>query len=94
MGMNWAGQKVLVTGGAGFVPSHVTDLLVERGADVTVIDNLQAGKTENLVDAGKRVTFLEQDIRHTDAVRNAGRAALTCFTCRQCICARFREGPA
>jgi len=71
MGMNWAGQKVLVTGGAGFVPSHVTDLLVERGADVTVIDNLQAGKTENLVDAGKRVTFLEQDIRHTDAVRNA-----------------------
>lgn len=69
--MNWAGEKVMVTGGAGFVPSHVTDLLVERGAEVTVIDNLQSGKVENLASAGAGVTFLEQDIRDVDAVRRA-----------------------
>jgi UDP-glucose 4-epimerase len=69
--MNWAGERVLVTGGAGFVPSHVTDLLVGCGADVTVIDNLQAGKFENLLQVKGRVKFLEQDIRDVDAVRKA-----------------------
>ena len=40
--------KCLVTGGAGFIGSHVTDLLIEQGYDVTVIDNLSTGSKDNL----------------------------------------------
>lgn len=41
-------MKILVTGGAGFIGSHLTDALIERGHKVVVIDNLETGKKENL----------------------------------------------
>jgi UDP-glucose 4-epimerase len=41
-------QTILVTGGAGFIPSHVVDLLVAQGAHVVVLDDMSAGKVENL----------------------------------------------
>lgn len=44
--MNWL--KVLVTGGAGFIGSHIVDRLIERGHQVTVVDNLSTGKVENI----------------------------------------------
>ena len=40
--------KVLVTGGAGFIGSHTVDALIEKGADVVVVDNLSTGRKENL----------------------------------------------
>jgi len=46
--MNWQGKRVLVTGGASFIGSHLVDALVERGANVRVVDNLSSGKLENL----------------------------------------------
>lgn len=69
--MNWAGRKVLVTGGAGFVPSHVVDSLVERGAVVTAMDNLQAGVGDNLAGSVGRAVFVNADLRDADAVRRA-----------------------
>ncbi|MFH1841974.1 MAG: NAD-dependent epimerase/dehydratase family protein [bacterium] len=69
--MDWNGVKALVTGGAGFVPSHIVDALVARGAIVTVMDNLQAGREENLNEVCDRITFLPQDIRDPAAVREA-----------------------
>ena len=44
----WAGRRVLVTGGAGFVGSHLCDLLVASGAAVTALDDLSAGERANL----------------------------------------------
>ncbi|ALN74698.1 hypothetical protein M673_18425 (plasmid) [Aureimonas sp. AU20] len=59
------GRRVLVTGGAGFIGSHVVDLLVEAGARVTIIDDLVRGSVANLGRAlpSGRVRFVEGDIR-------------------------------
>jgi UDP-glucose 4-epimerase len=46
--MNWKNMRVLVTGGASFIGSHLVDALVERGAQVRVVDNLSSGRIENI----------------------------------------------
>ena len=51
--------KALVTGGVGFIGSHITDLLVERGYEVIVVDNLSTGSIKNL---NKEAVFYEADI--------------------------------
>jgi len=53
----------LVTGGAGFIGSHIVHELVRRGEDVRVLDNLSTGKMANLQEVRNRITFLEGDIR-------------------------------
>jgi UDP-glucose 4-epimerase len=52
-------MKVLVTGGAGFVGSHLVDALIGRGHQVVVVDNLSTGRTENISPAA---TFYRVDI--------------------------------
>jgi len=42
------GQRFLITGGAGFIGSHLTELLLERGDAVTILDDLSTGRMENL----------------------------------------------
>ena len=41
-------MKILVTGGAGFIGSHLCDVLIADGHNVTVVDNLVLGKVENI----------------------------------------------
>lgn len=48
MSTDFKGCKVLVVGGAGFIGSHTVDALIEKGADVVIVDNLSTGKKENL----------------------------------------------
>ena len=67
--MDWNGRRVLVTGGAGFIGSHLVDALLSRGATVRVLDNLSNGRRENLKDA--RVELIEDDIRDASVCRRA-----------------------
>lgn len=55
-------MKVLITGGAGFVGSHLTDALIAGGHDVTVIDDLSNGRLENLALSEGKFTFVQKDI--------------------------------
>ncbi|MBI4146559.1 SDR family oxidoreductase [Candidatus Woesearchaeota archaeon] len=55
-------MKILVTGGAGFIGSHLVEALVEQGHQVTVLDNLRSGKQENLAAVKNKITFLNEDI--------------------------------
>jgi UDP-glucose 4-epimerase len=73
--MSFRGKKVLVTGGAGFLGSHLVDRLVGLGARVTVLDNLHGGDRENLAGVAKKIRFLEGDVRDARAVREAAEGA-------------------
>ncbi len=64
-------NNALVTGGAGFIGSHLVDRLVEDGLDVTVIDNLHAGKLENLENARDKITFIKGDVRDAELLKRA-----------------------
>jgi perosamine synthetase len=69
---DFQGKRILVTGGAGTIGSHVTDLLVEGGArEVVVLDNLVRGRRANLAGAlaSGRVDLVEGDIRDAATVR-------------------------
>jgi UDP-glucose 4-epimerase len=48
-------MRALVTGGAGFIGSHLVDALVDRGADVVVLDDLSSGRAENVNEAAHLV---------------------------------------
>ncbi len=58
----------LVTGGAGFIGSHMVEELVRRGETVRVLDNLATGKTANLARVAGRIDFQEADIRDLAAI--------------------------
>src|ERR671930_2497723 len=64
-------MRTLVTGGAGFIGSHVVDALLERGDEVTVIDNLSTGRRENLAEAqADGARLIEADLRDGEALRD------------------------
>jgi len=59
----WQGKRTLVGGGCGFLGSYLTPLLVEAGARVTVVDNLDNGSVERLNSVVNEVEFIEADLR-------------------------------
>jgi nucleoside-diphosphate-sugar epimerase len=61
----------LVTGGAGFIGSHIAAALVERGDTVRVLDNLTTGKKENMAAFAGRVEFIKGDIRDVETCSKA-----------------------
>lgn len=69
------GVEVLVTGGAGFIGSHTVDHLIERGCNVTVLDNLDTGKIENLSQhVGKEgFNFIKGDVCKPEDVEESMR---------------------
>jgi len=63
-------MKYVVTGGAGFIGSHITEKLVERGDTTTVIDNMNTGKEENLESVRDKINFVKGDILDIDLLEN------------------------
>ncbi len=63
--------KVLVTGGAGFIGSHLTSALVDRGDEVIVLDNLSTGRRENLGHLEGRFELIQGDVLEPETLRRA-----------------------
>ncbi len=73
------GRLALVTGGAGFIGSHLVDALLASGAQVRVLDDLSSGSLENLAHVASRIAFVEGDIRDLETCRRACEGAAFVF---------------
>lgn len=91
-------MKILVTGGAGFIGSHLVDELLSRGNEVVCLDNLRNGKLDNLEDAQKSsaFTFIQGDILDQDVCISASAGCdiiyhLACLGVRHSIHSPFEN---
>ncbi len=75
----------MVTGGAGFIGSHLVDQLVAYGAQVTVLDNLSTGNKANLAQSIKQITLIEDDIRNPQACLAAAQDCDYIFHMAACV---------
>ena len=64
-------MRVLVTGGAGFIGSHLADALIARGDQVVALDNFSTGSTANIKHITKNFEIIDGDIRNVDLVNNS-----------------------
>jgi UDP-glucose 4-epimerase len=71
--------KVLVTGGAGFIGSHLVARLVSKGMQVVVLDNLSSGFIENVKDSLDKIQFVNGDVRDQNLVRKLVRDSEVVF---------------
>jgi GDP-L-fucose synthase len=69
----WKGKKVLVTGGMGFIGSHVVERLITKGADVIVYDNLQNSSKKNLQHVKGKYRLINGDCADADKAEKASR---------------------
>ena len=69
--MNFGATRVLVTGGAGFLGSEVVSQLIQKGANVTVLDNFSSGKMKYLPKNNRRLKVIKGDVRDEKKVLQA-----------------------
>jgi len=71
--MEWGGCRVLVTGGASFIGSHLVDALFQRGAKIRIVDDLSSGKLENIREhlSLGHIEFIQADLREPGVARHA-----------------------
>jgi len=63
----------IVTGGTGFIGSHLTKYLIKKGHNVCVIDNLRRGSLDNLIEIKDKIDFQEIDILDYDKMKNVAK---------------------
>ena len=63
-------MRVLVTGGAGFIGSHLADALIARGDQVVALDNFSTGSTANIKHIAKNFEIIDGDIRNTELIND------------------------
>jgi UDP-glucose 4-epimerase len=63
-------MRVLITGGAGFIGSHLSDHYVAAGDAVTILDNFSTGSKTNVAHLEGKITTVDGDIRNTDLVES------------------------
>ena len=72
-------MKALVTGGAGFIGSHIAQRMAKEGHQVVILDNLSTGRLENLETFADRVDFVEGDVRDAALLRELARGCELVF---------------
>jgi len=74
-------KKVVVTGGAGFIGSHLAEALVHKGYHVTILDNLSTGRLANIkgFESSSQVTFKQTDVTDLSSVFDAVKGASYVF---------------
>jgi len=71
---DWKDKRILVTGGASFIGSHLVDRLAEKGVYIRIVDNLSSGKIENLSNlfaSDEYIEFIKADLRDPGVARRA-----------------------
>jgi UDP-glucose 4-epimerase len=68
-------MRAFITGGAGFIGSHLADAMISRGDTVSILDNLSTGSKENIAHIIDKVTFVEGDIRNRELVEELAKDA-------------------
>ena len=68
-------MRVLITGGAGFIGSHLADHYVAKGDQVTILDNFSTGSKENIAHLAGKITTTDGDIRNIDLVEKLTKEA-------------------
>lgn len=81
-------MKILITGGAGFIGSHIVDLFIKKGYQVAVVDNLKTGKLENL---NSKAKFYKVDICNIKALENVFKEEKPDYVSHQAAHASVRE---
>jgi len=77
--MNFDGKKVLVTGGAGFIGSHLVDGLLRKNADVRVVDDLSRGSLDNIMHCENKIEFIRGDLMEPKIAESVLDGVQTCF---------------
>jgi UDP-glucose 4-epimerase len=72
-------RTCVVTGGAGFIGSHLVEALLERGYRVRVVDNLSTGRADNLAHLGKAFAWIQGDLTDVEVCRRAAEGADAVF---------------
>jgi nucleoside-diphosphate-sugar epimerase len=77
----WSGKLVLVTGGASFIGSTLTDHLLARGAKIRIVDDLTSGHRDNIKEhiASGKIEFIHADLREPGVTRSAMQSVDTVF---------------